>query len=104
MHPCLIAVPTQSVPVSPPPIIITFFPAAKISFPLLKLEPVILFVLLVKYSTAKWMLAKFLPGTFKSLGFDAPTVTITASFSFASLSKLISFPTLTQVLKIIPSS
>ena len=79
LHPCLIHVPTQSLPVSPPPITITFLSFADINFPSVRLESKRLLVVDVRKSTAKYIPFASLPGAFISLGLDAPHASTTAS-------------------------
>ena len=65
-------VPTQSFPVSPPPITITFFPLAEIYFLSFNPESNRLFVVDFKKSTAKLIPFASRPGTSIFLGFDDP--------------------------------
>ena len=79
MQPCLIHVPTQSLPVSPPPITITFLSFAEMYLPSLSPESRRLFVVAVRKSTAKYIPLASLPGALISLGLAAPHASTTAS-------------------------
>ncbi len=79
LQPCLIAVPTQSLPVSPPPITITFLSFALIYLPSVRSESRRLLVVAVRKSTAKYIPSASLPGALISLGLEAPTASTTAS-------------------------
>ena len=104
MQPWRIHVPTQSFPVSPPPITITFLSLADIYFPSPKLESSRLFVVDFKKSTAKYIPLASLPGALISLGFEAPHARITASYSSISFLALIFSPIFASVTNSTPSS
>ena len=108
-------VPTQSEPVSPPPMTMTFLPSARSwSF---SLSPALTLFCKGKNSIAKWMPLNSRPGTGKSRDCSAPPVSSTASKSFcscatdiASFAQLITLesfghsPTITPVRMVTPSA
>ena len=74
--PCRLEVPTQSLPVSPPPITTMFFPVAKISSPLTIFLPTLWFCCF-RNSIAKYTPFISLPGIDKLRGMvDPPAKTI----------------------------
>ena len=113
--PWRLLVPTQSEPVSPPPITMTCLPSAR-SWPL-SLSPALTLFCCGRNSIAKWMPASSRPGTGRSRDCSAPPVSSTASKSFCNCSGLIvslaqlvtllssgSAPTITPVRKVTPSA
>ena len=102
--PCLMDVPIQSEPVSPPPITTTFLLVASISLVVVgtpSLET--LLFCCGKNSIAKWTPSKSLPSTGKSLGCSEPPERTIASYSSSKSSIEISTPILIPYLKIVPS-
>ena len=95
-------VPTQSLPVSPPPITSTCFPLALIGAA--AISPVKKRFCPSRSSSARWMPPSSRPGIFKSLAAGVPMATTTASFIFASQSAETSRPTATSVTKRIPAA
>jgi integrase len=81
--PWRLLVPTQSDPVSPPPITITCLPSAR-NWPL-SLSPALTLFCCGKNSMAKWMPSSSRPGTGKSRDCSEPPVSNTASKSFCNL-------------------
>ena len=74
MQPCRSAVPTQSVPVSPPPMTITSLSLAEMYLPSACSLSSRLLVLACRNSMAKWMPLRFRPSVLakKSLGLRRP--------------------------------
>ena len=103
LQPCLIQVPTQSLPVSPPPITITFLSLADMYLPSVRLESNKLLVVDVRKSTAKYIPLASLPGAFISLGLEAPQASTTASYSSISFLALIFSPAFAFVINSMPS-
>ena len=96
-------VPTQSEPVSPPPITRTFFPFADI-ISCMGTSPVLNFIASERNSRAKWIPSRPLPPAGRSRGVPAPIATRTASNDLRRYRTEISSPILTSVSKTIPSS
>ena len=104
LAPRRITVPTQSFPVSPPPITRTCLSLA-ISYGIfVKSLSRRALVTVPRKSTANHIPFASLPGTLISLGDEAPQVRSTLSYVFRSSSALTSFPTSVFTLKITPSS
>jgi hypothetical protein len=95
-------VPMQSLPVSPPPITTTCFPAAKIWSG--TLSPAFTLFCSGRNSIAKWMPESSRPGTGRSRGFSLPPVRATASnCARRSFGESVT-PTCTPVRKVTPSA
>ncbi|MNT49603.1 hypothetical protein D3C72_1864660 [compost metagenome] len=82
--PWRLLVPTQSLPVSPPPITMTCLPSAR-NWPL-SLSPALTLFCWRKNSMAKWMPSRSRPGTGRSRDCSAPPVSSTASNSLFNCS------------------
>ena len=103
-QPCLSDVPIQSVPVSPPPMTMTFLPLADIYWPSSRFESRRLFVLAVKNSIARWTPGPSLPGIGRSLASVAPVASSTESKDSSSECTLSSTPMSQLTRNSIPSS
>ena len=95
-------VPTQSEPVSPPPITTTCLPVARIC-PATRSPATTLFCC-GRNSIAKCTPARSRPGTGRSRGFSAPPASTTASYSSSNAFGSASRPTSTPGLKTTPSA
>ena len=100
---CLLLVPTQSLPVSPPPITTIFFPVAKISAPAKVMLATLLFCCFKK-SIAKCTPFNSLPAIFRLRGMVDPPAKTIAWYSLNKSLILISIPTLALHLNTTPSS
>ena len=98
------AVPRQSAPVSPPPMITTCLPFAVMKSASAIVSPSFRRFCSVRYSIAKWMPISSRPGTGKSRGRVEPPASTTASNCTFSSSTGMSTPTFTRVLNSMPSS
>jgi len=100
--PCRIAVPRQSAPVSPPPMITTSLPVARIWFS--TVWPRATRFAWGRYSIAWWMPANSRPSTVRSRATVDPIARTTASKRSRSSSPVMSAPMSTPGLKTVPSS
>ena len=100
---CRSAVPRQSAPVSPPPMMTTCLPVAVIWFCLDVGSPSDARLPCGRNSMAWWMPASSRPGTGRSRPIVEPVAMTTASYRSRSWSPVMDSPTVTPARKTVPS-
>ena len=110
--PCLLEVPTQSLPVSPPPITTTFLFLAEIKCSAMLLSisffargstPATILFCCFRKCMAKCIPFNSLPGMVRSLGTVDPPAKTIALYSLSRSLRLMLIPTLALHLKVMPS-